>query len=213
MDKKAYIFDLDGTLIDSMTIGWNHVLLKYLDDRGIAYPADIISQVIALGFKGIVQYYKTHFPLQESEEEVFSSLINGMQELYNNVFLAKSNVEETLRALKKRGARLNVLTASPHSFLDPCLKRLGLTDLFENLWSLEDFPTTKADPKIYELAAERLGVAPSDCVMIDDSISALRPAKEAGLATVGVYDEISASREAEMRALADKYIYNFKELL
>ena len=213
MGKKVYIFDLDGTLIDSMTIGWNRVLLKYLDDRGIAYPSDIISQVIALGFKGIVQYYKTHFPLQESEEEVFSSLINGMQELYNNVFLAKSNVEETLRALKKRGARLNVLTASPHRFLDPCLKRLGLTDLFENLWSLEDFPTTKADPKIYELAAERLGVAPSDCAMVDDSISALRPAKEAGLATVGVYDEISASREAEMRALADKYIYNFKELL
>ena len=211
--KKKYIFDLDGTLIDSMTIAWKYILLKFLDERGIDYPSDIIKRVITLGFPGIAAYYKEHFSVTETPEEIVAYFQDGLQELYDNVIPAKPHVEETLRTLKKRGMKLNVLTASPHSFLDPCLKRLGLTELFDNLWTLEDFPTTKADPKIYLLAAERLGVIPEDCVMVDDSIGAIRPSKAAGLTTVGVYDDVSKDCEAEMRATADTYIYDFKELL
>ena len=209
---KTYIFDLDGTLIDSMTMAWEHLLLKYLVDRNIDYPNDLIKSVITLGFAGVAKYYKEHFPIVESEKEIVAYFLKEMQVLYNERIPAKPYVLETLQILKERGASLNVLTASPHCFLDPCLKRLGMTEYFDHLWSGEDFPTTKADPKIYKLAAERLGRKVEDCVMVDDSIVAIKSAKEAGLQTIGVYDEVSKEYENELRAVGDQYIYTFQEL-
>lgn len=213
MEKKIYIFDLDGTLIDSMTMAWEKVMLKYLDDHGVVYPPDIISRVVALGFQGLVAYYKEHFHINEPAEKMLADILNGLQGLYDNVIPAKPNVEETLIALREKGIRLNVLTASPHRFLDPCLKRLGLIGYFDNLWTVEDLGVTKADPRIYEIIAQKLGVATSDCVMVDDSLPSLRTAKSAGVFTVGIYDEISKHHENIIREFVDQYIYNFKELL
>ena len=213
MKKKAYIFDLDGTLLDSMTMAWKHALLEYLDGQGVVYPNDIIKRVVALGLPGVAKYYKENLAVEGSEEEIYASIIKKMQEKYNTVIPAKANVEALLKKLKAEGASLNVLTAGTHRLFDPCLKRLGLTDYFEHTWSTEEFAYTKAQPILYQEVARILGVEPSDCVMIDDSITALRPAKEAGFAVIGVYDEVSKDCEAEMRALCDLYIYNFEELL
>ncbi len=211
--QKAYLFDLDGTLVDSMTDGWVKMLYGYLDDRSISYPPDLVKNVIALGFVGIAAYYKQHFPLREREEEIVASFVSSLKHRYEKDIAAKTGAIEALRCLKERGASLNVLTASPHFFLDPCLKRLGIWDLFDNLWSLEDFPTTKADPAIYRMAADRLGVSCADCVMVDDSVAVLKPAKLAGLQTVGVYDDFSKEYEGEMRVIADRYVYFLTELL
>ena len=213
MKKKAYIFDLDGTLLDSMKIGWQRVLLGYLDEQGVSYPSDIIKRVVALGLKGVAKYYKENLQVGGSEEEVYSAIIEMMREQYATVIPAKGNVETLLKSLKGDGASLNVLTAGIHPLFDPCLKRLGLDKYFDNIWSTEEFAYTKADPALYKEVARILGFASEDCVMVDDSITALRPAKEAGFATVGVYDEVSKDYERDMRALCDLYIYDFNELL
>ncbi len=213
MKKKAYIFDLDGTLLDSMTMGWQRVLLGYLDEQGISYPSDIIKRVVALGLKGVAKYYKENLLVDGSEEEIYNAIIEMMREQYATVIPAKGNVEALLKKLKGEGASLNVLTAGIHSLFDPCLKRLGLDKYFDHAWSTEEFAYTKADPALYKEVARVLGVAPKDCVMVDDSITALRPAKEAGFWAVGVYDEVAKDYEKDMRALCDLYIYDFDELL
>ncbi len=210
---KAYLFDLDGTLVDSMTNGWVKMFESFLRKRRLPFSVEVIKNVIALGMTGAAAYMRDYFSLAESVEDIVSEFVGSIREKYETAIPAKPSVGETLKALKARGASLNVLTASPHIFLDPCMKRLGLYDCFDNLWSLEDFPTTKADPQIYKLAAARLGREIEECAMVDDSIAVVRAAKKSGIYTIGVFDEFSSAFEKEMLALSDKYIYDFKDLL
>ena len=132
---------------------------------------------------------------------------------YTNNIPAKSNVIEVCKELKARGCNLNVLTASPHTSLDPCLKRLGIWDLFTNVWSCDDFSTNKADPNIYHLAAEKIGVPVEEVLFLDDNLNADITAKKAGMQVCGVYDDSSKDFVEEMKAVCDRYIYDFSELL
>jgi HAD superfamily hydrolase (TIGR01509 family) len=210
--KKAYIFDLDGTLVDSMGRGWS-VIFRFLDERGVKYPSDLVKRVITLGIPGIAKYYKEHFTLKESSEEILEYFLTNMRVLYETNIPLKETVKETLIALKAQGHSLNVLTASPHIFLDPAITRLGVADLFDNAWTIEDFGITKADPRIYQMAAERLGLPYENCIMVDDSIGAIKTANAAGLQTIGVYDDFSKDYVDEMKAHANKYVYKFSEML
>ena len=136
-----------------------------------------------------------------------------MQDAYINTIEAKSNVKETLLSLLKRGHSLNILTASPHAVLDPCLKRLGIFDLFDNVWSCTDFGTTKADPEIYRAAARLMGKEPEDVIFLDDNVFSDATAKKAGCEVIGVYDESSSDYVDEMRRVCDSYIFDFSELI
>ena len=122
-------------------------------------------------------------------------------------------METTLRALKAGGASLNVLTASPHLTLDVCLRRLGLYDLFDNVWSCNDFSTTKADPEIYRMAAERIGAPVSEILFLDDNYNADKTAAMAGMKVCGVYDESSREYVEQIKEITDAYVYDFSELL
>ncbi len=208
---NTYLFDFDGTLVDSMPT-YIGAMLKILDENGIAYGDDIVKIITPLGIGGAAEYFRG-LGLELTTEEIARCAKAYMLENYLHKIPAKSNVEQTLRALKSRGARLNVLTASPHVTLDACLKRLGLFDLFENVWSCEDFNTTKADPAIYRMAAERMGVAVEEVLFLDDNLNADLTAKQAGMQVCGVYDDSSAEYADEMKAACDYYIADFSELL
>ena len=126
---------------------------------------------------------------------------------------AKRNVIKVLKQLKDSGASLNVLTASPHVTLDACLKRLQMFNLFDNVWSCDDFSTTKANPEIYKRASEKLNVNVKDVLFLDDNLNANITAKTAGMQVCGVYDESSADYVDQMKAECDFYVYDFEQLL
>lgn len=210
--KRVYVFDVDGTLIDSMG-EWARVIPSLLQDKGIPYPDDLIKRVVALGLPGVARYLTEYFPLDMTADEVLAHLFALFQQKYAEEIPAKPCVKETLMALKERGITLCTLTAGAHALFDACLKRLGLWELFDYCWSTEDFPTTKADPAIYTMLAERLGVTVEDCLMVDDSISALESAKKSGIYTVGIYDDFSKDNESQIRALVHRYIHGLEELL
>ena len=125
---------------------------------------------------------------------------------------AKKYVKEKLVALKNNGHSLNVLTASPHSVLDACLKRVGLYDLFDNVWSCDDFHCSKAETKIYCDVAEKLNQKIENCCFVDDNVNAVSTAKKAGMIAVGVYDDSSGEFVEEMKKVSDRYIFGFNEL-
>ena len=208
---KTYLFDFDGTLVDSMPT-YVGLMKKILDDNGISYGDDLVKIITPLGFGGAAKYFIDVLGIKLSIEELGKLMYEYAIEEYTYNVPAKNNVKETLLKLKEDGHSLNVLTASPHITLDPCLKRLGMYDLFDNVWSCEDFATTKADPKIYHMAAEKIGVPVESVLFLDDNLNADKTAKEAGMKVCGVYDDSSAEYEDEIRKATDFYIYDFKEL-
>ena len=207
----TYLFDFDGTLVDSMDT-YVGVMLSILDKNGIKYGDDIVKIITPLGYLGTAKYF-IEMGIDAAEEELVSEMRENMVYEYSNTIGEKPNVISTLKALKARGDSLNVLTASPHATLDPCLKRLGLFDLFDNVWSCDDFSTTKADPKIYEMAAKKLGADVCDVIFLDDNLGAVSTAKQAGMRVFGVYDKSSKEYTAEMKAVSERYIADFAELI
>ena len=208
---KTYLFDFDGTLVDSMPT-FVSVMLRILDERNIKYGEDIVKIITPLGYRGTAEYFRT-IGAEESADELVEIMNRYARYEYENNIPAKEGVEETLREMKARGYSLNVLTASPHIALDPCLKRLGIFELFDNVWSCDDFNTTKADPEIYKMVAARLGKAVGEVVFVDDNINAVKTAKAAGMVSVGIYDESGAEFADEFKAAADGYVLKFEELL
>ena len=208
---KTYLFDFDGTLVDSMPT-WSSVMKRILDETNVPYGDDIIKIITPLGNAGTAKYYiELGCPL--SYDGIIELMNRYMVKEYSENVPAKDTVIDTLRIMKERGDSLNVLTASSHRTLDPCLKRLGIFDIFDNVWSCDDFATSKTDEKIYRLAAERLGKAVKDIIFVDDNLGADKTAKSAGMTVYGIYDDSSAEYIDEMKAATDAYVYNFKELL
>lgn len=207
----TYLFDFDGTLVDSMPT-YGALMLRILDEHSISYGEDIIKIITPLGFAGTADYF-IKMGLDRPREELVAQMIAYAVEAYTHRVPAKPNVIRVLRAMKARGDSLNVLTASPHDTLDPCLKRLGIFDLFDHVWSCNDFGTTKADPAIYRMAAERMGVLVGEVTFLDDNYHADKTAKAAGMRVIGVFDESSRASADQIRAVADGYITDFSELL
>lgn len=209
---STFLFDFDGTLVDSMPT-YISAMLRILDENNISYSNDIIKIITPLGIIGAAEYYINTLGVDKSQEELTDLMKSYMLEGYYNTIPAKENVISVLKELKKRGDSLNVLTASPHITLDACLKRLGMYDLFDNVWSCDDFNTTKADPNIYVMAADRLNKKVEDVWFLDDNLSADTTAKSAGMKVCGVYDDSSKDYTEQIKSVTDDYIYNFSELL
>ncbi|MBR7116601.1 MAG: HAD-IA family hydrolase [Clostridia bacterium] len=209
---KTYLFDFDGTLVDSMPSFITGVL-RELDKNNCRYNDEIIKIITPLGFRGTAEYFIKTFGLNMNTEELVQAFKDNMADDYFYTISAKSNVTRVLAELKERGSRLNVLTASPHITLDACLKRLELFDLFDNVWSCDDFSTTKADPEIYKMVAEKLDVNVGEVLFLDDNLNADITAKAAGMKVCGVFDESSADYVEQIKSVCDYYIYDFNELL
>lgn len=186
-------------------------MLRILDENGVVYGEDIVKVITPLGLEGTAKHFIT-MGVQQPLEAIMQTMADYMMEAYLYHIPAKPYVEDTLRLLKDRGDSLNVLTASPHITLDPCLKRLGLWDLFDNVWSCDDFATTKADPNIYRLVAQSLSKPVESVLFLDDNLNADKTAKLAGMKVCGVYDESSRDYVEEMKAATDGYIYDFRQL-
>lgn len=207
---KIFLFDFDGTLVDSMPT-YGRVMLSILDDAKISYPDDILKTITPLGYIGTTDYF-IKMGVTLPREKIIETMAERMINVYKTSIEEKEGVKDTLLRLKSMGCSLNVLTASPHVTLDPCLKRIGLFELFDNVWSCNDFETTKADPEIYRIAAKKLDTDVNHVVFIDDNVDAVRTAKTAGMVSVGIYDPSSHEYIDEMKRIADGYLEDMTQL-
>jgi len=209
---KAAIFDLDGTLVDSMS-RFSAGLLSILDERGIEYDFDeMVSILTPLGYPGSARYFIS-LGVEGTVEEICEKMADNLIAEYSNNIYAKPFVKEYLEKLKAEGIRLFVLTASPHAVTDPCLKHNGIYDLFETVWSVEDFSLTKNDLSLFEAVAAHIGVSSEEILYFDDNHTAVKNAKLSGYYSVGVRDIQSAEEIDFIKTTADKFIENFGEML
>lgn len=204
---------MDGTLVDSMKISWEEIILKYLDDRGIKYESDIIPKTVTKGFLGISHYYVDVLGVNATAEEVYEYFMDTLEIKYKTEFELKKGALSYLKTLKDIGCSINVISASPMSFIEPCLKRLGVYNLCDNVLTLEQFGLNKTDKELYYKLAEKLGVEPTKCTLVEDSVYAIETAKSVGFKTIGIYEEMVDNEWQKMLAIADKTIMDFTEIL
>lgn len=209
--KKYHIFDLDGTLVDSMPY-WAQAMTDIVKEGGIKPPEDIIKIITPLGSADTAEYY-VKIGVEGTVESIMEKQRRKLLPYYTDVIPLKPFVREYLAGLKENGNGLYVLKASPRAFTEPVLKRNGFYDLFDCVWSSDDFDFTKVQKEIYFEAARRIGCGVGDIVFYEDNANAIKAGNAAGVFTIGIYDKTSAECSDEVPNVCDKYVMSFKELL
>lgn len=205
------VFDLDGTLVDSMP-RYAAGILSVLDDEGIPYTPDLIGVLTPLGYTKSAELYQT-MGVPGTVEDIVRRIENKLVEQYANHIPLKEGVGDYLRKRKAEGAKLYVLTASPHIVTDICLKHNGVYDLFDEVWSVEDFGLSKSDVKLFHVVADTIGCKCSEIDFFDDNLTAVTNAKKANYTVIGVCDRHTDAESAAMKAVVHQYIESFEQLL
>lgn len=208
---KAAIFDLDGTLVDSMGV-WEKIDIEFLKIRNLEVPAGLKDDITHLNFIDTAKYFKERFNLSESIEDIVNEWNDMAFNEYANNIKLKPGVKEYLSFLKSKGIKLAIATSNLESLVTAVLKNNGICDYFENITTTLETERGKDFPDVYLLAAKKLGVNPEECIVFEDIIVAVLAAKAAGMKVVGVHDIASADQINDIIANADYFIYKYEEL-
>ncbi|MGM9605975.1 MAG: HAD family hydrolase [Oscillospiraceae bacterium] len=206
------LFDLDGTLIDSNGV-WTQIDLDFLAARGLPYSREYSDYVSHVTYQDAAQYTKDCFGLKESTDEIMQIWSDMALDAYAHHIPLKDGVLEYLEQEVRKGEKLAIATSCMDHLCNAVLERHGIRDLFGQITTVREVPRDKKFPDIYLLAAQKAGVSPAACTMYEDSPSAVKGARSAGMRVVGVYDPFFAAHEVEMQNFCDGYIRSFRELL
>ena len=208
MDKKYAIFDMDGTLIDSMVF-WKNLATEYLTSKGILQiPADILEQIKPMTMSESAALFRREFGLTGDVEAQMNEM---MEDHYRNDIPLKPGVWEYLENLHRQGVRMCVASATAEHLMESCLTRLGVRQYFEFLLFCETVGAGKRSPLVYQEAARRLGVVPGQIAVYEDALYAVQTAKAAGFHVVGVYDDSAADSWQAIEQESDEVILNWEE--
>lgn len=211
MDKKFAIFDLDGTLVDSMPF-WKNISSEYLNSKGIdPVPTDILERIKPLTVTESAAMFIREFGIEGSPRSVAAEIDELMCQHYRRDIPLKEGVREYLDRLKARGVHMCVASATSEPLIDVCLSRLGVRDYFEFLLSCESVGVGKNEPLVYYTAAARLGAEPSETAVFEDAWYASRTAKEAGFYVCAIYDPVTYSNWELLSELADEALMSWWE--
>ncbi len=207
----AAIFDLDGTLIDSMYV-WNKVDQDFLTERGIEVTEEYTEAVRGMFFETAARYTIETYGLTESVEQIISIWLHMARYEYEHHVKLKPYAKEYLETLRKKGIRIGMATSSNPYLLEPCLASNGVLDYFDAVCYTSQVGRNKSFPDIYLFTAEKLGQKPENCVVFEDIPEGIDGARKAGMYTVAVYDKASESSLEYLKQTADRYIDSFSEM-
>ena len=208
---KAAIFDLDGTLLDSMGV-WKEIDQRFFARRNIPMPDDYASAVASMQTGAIARYTIDRFHLDERPEDLVEEWNEDALLLYATAVQPKPHALDYLQALKASGAALAVATSLPPRLRQAALKHAGMTDCFDQVCSVDDAKSIgKEEPEIYLLASRMLDVPPDHCTVFEDLLVAVDSAKRAGMKVWAMYDQSSAKDWDAIRSEADGAITDFAQ--
>jgi len=187
-DKKGLIFDVDGTLLDSMPM-WKRLDVEYLSSLGLIPEPDFQNKVKMMTMLDAARYINNYFGLDKEPEVIAKEIQDIAYSYYENELLIKPGAFELLAELKKRGYKMVVGTANEYDMCKSALVRNNVMDFFEDLVTCSMVGCSKERPDVYLLACEKMGLSMEDCVIFEDSYFAINTATKAGFSVIGVYDD------------------------
>ena len=206
---KGAIFDVDGTLLDSMPI-WEDAAARFLAGLGIRAQEGLGDIMFRMSLDEGAVYLKNTYGLDMSEEEVKAGVLGVIRDFYVNQVQPKAGVREFLKELSSRRIPMYIATSSNREHIRAAFERLGLYEYFDGMITCEEAGAGKREPTIFLLAAQRMGLAPQDIFVFEDVIHAVRSAGSAGFVTVGVYDKASEPDNEAMRAESSIYLHSLE---
>lgn len=209
---KAAIFDLDGTLVDSMWV-WDQIDIEYLNNKGIEVPENLNDEIAHLGFSQVANYFKERFNLEDSLDTIKDDWNSMAKEYYSNKIELKKGVVEFLRFLKDSKIKIGLATSNSKELLEAALKSNEIYEFFDSITITDEVGIGKHEPNVYLLSAEKMNVEPKDCIVFEDIVQAVKGAKKAGMRIIAIEDERSLNDKEELISLSDDYINDFNLLI
>ena len=211
MRLQSAIFDMDGTLLDSMFI-WDDLGPGMLRAQGITPEADLPEKLKVLTLRQGAAYCKKRYALPQSVEEIVSLIEGRVEKFYKEEVQAKPGVAKFLSLLKMEGVWMYVATATDRHLAQAALRHAGIDGYFRGMITCQDVGAGKDSPEIYERAMRRLQSNKRDTVIFEDALHAIETAKAAGFRVCGVYDPYAEAEQDKIRALSDYYIRSFEDM-
>lgn len=212
MSIKYIIFDMDGTLLDSLSV-WADSDREFITGLGMEYHQKHSFAMKKMHFDSACEYLVREFSLPFSAVETGERILEIVEEHYINGVPLKDGAEEFLAAAKNAGIKMCVATSNKKALAEASLKTKGIMDYLEFVITSDEVGGGKETPEIFLKAAERLGAVPSETAVFEDSIHAVLSAKSAGFKVIGIYDPLCPEEFAEIEKNADRTIRSFKELM
>lgn len=209
---KAVLFDLDGTLVDSMWL-WEDIDREYLSRFDITLPDDLQDLIQGMSFSETAVYFKERFLIPHSLEEIKAEWNEMAWKKYAEEVPLKEGVLSVLKELRNRGISMGIATSNSKELVELVIGKLGIAEYFSSIRTSCEVAKGKPSPDIYQLVAEDLGAEPAECLVFEDIIAGIMAGKSAGMKVCSVYDKKSEGDTKEKQELSDYYIHTFSELL
>ena len=209
--KKAIIFDLDGTLMDSMWL-WDDIDIEYLGRYGYTPPDDLQKEIEGMGFTETACYFKKRFALPDTVEEIKREWNRMAYEKYAKEVPLKKGAKNFLKKINEQGLKIGIASSNSRELIMASLQSNGVADYFDCITTSCDVPKGKPAPDVYLRVSDTLGVTPKDCLVFEDVPNGILAGKNAGMEVCAVEDEYSIDQQGEIKKLADYYIRSYDEI-
>lgn len=208
---KVYIFDMDGTFIDSMEF-WDNLVLEYLFAKGIKADQNLPTELVSFTLREGIKYIKDKFDLKPSEEEIHKEMIDLLAYNYANVFDIEPSTIDIFKKLRDKGHKIVVATATQRSLTDIVMKRFDLNKWLDMLIVSDEIDIGKGNPQYFINIADHFGVKPENCVVAEDALYAIESAKEAGMKVVAITYQAQSAHLDRIKELSDIHGENLTEV-
>ena len=204
------IFDVDGTLLDSMVI-WEEAAVRYLHSLGFEPEENLSEKIMTMSMEEGADYVIAHYGVNLTRKEILDGVRELIRGFYEDEVQLKSGVEQVIKLLAAKEIPMMIATSSDSECVTAGLKRLGVWKYFKGILTCTDIGKGKTEPDIYLAAAKEIGSKPSETVVFEDALHAIVTAKNAGFITVGIYDSYNQDEE-KIRKVAECYYKNWDQV-